>query len=147
MRTLFPVFLVSNTATYTYVRGRTYIHITYVLEIRMADQKQSRLQINFGNLKFLLTTPANTTLDNLKEKAAKKCGVSTSFVLQYFDDDFKEWFVVDEDYELPVKGKLQLVELQTVNTSILSCIVIIEVAGGMHEHYRPIVKLRGEGFG
>ena len=83
----------------------------------MADQKQSNLQINFGDLKFLLKTPANTPLDNLREKAAKKCGVpvSKSFVLQYFDDDFNEWLVVDEDYELPAKGRLQLIELQTVS--------------------------------
>ena len=82
----------------------------------MADQELSKLQINFGDLKFPLKTPANTSLDQLREKVAKKCGVPEPFVLQYFDDDFKEWMVVDEDYELPAKGKLKLVQIQTVST-------------------------------
>ena len=81
----------------------------------MSDQEQQFiLQLEFGDLKFNLRTPTDTPVDQLKEIAAIKCGVSQAFSLLFYDDRYKEWMVVDEDYQLSSRGKLKLIQ-QTVS--------------------------------
>ena len=85
---------------------------------RSDQEQQSILQLESGGLKYILKTPTNTPVDQLKEIAAGKCGVSQAFVLQYYDDYYNNWIVVDEDYQLSPRGKLKLIQ-QTVSIFLI----------------------------
>ena len=71
--------------------------------------QQSILLLEYNGLpKVKVTVASNISLAKLKELAAEKFSISQPVILEYFDDDFDEWVAVDEDYQLPSKGKLRV---------------------------------------
>ena len=81
---------------------------TNFLLLEMASRKVT-LILEFGDLKNKLKVDGSTPPLELKKLAADKCNITNPVTLLYHDTDVKEWFVVDEDYELTDKDTLKLV--------------------------------------
>lgn len=74
-----------------------------------APTQQSILLLQYNQEpKMKVTVASDISLADLKKIAAEKFHISQSVTLEYFDDDFEEWVAVDEDYQLPSKGKLKV---------------------------------------